>query len=170
MRAICLYVAGSSARNERSSSSHLSCHTPRRLASGANRSSVSRAARSRIALSALITKRKACVRSASLINTTRTSSTIASSILRRFSACAARSALSAPSGIARISPMRATPMTSCAISEPKRAENASLSNPSQCGAPMSTAARTDAASSLSPATMAAVPSARSSQGDPSLAA
>ena len=37
------------------------------------------------------------------------SSTIASSILRRFSACAARSALSPVSAIARMSPIRATP-------------------------------------------------------------
>ena len=112
-------------------------------------------------------KRSACVRSASLISTTRMSPTIASSILRRFSACASRESLShaflrradrthARDANDEFGDLRAT-----------RVLNDSASNPGQYGAPCNTDARTEMASSFNPATIAAVPSARSSQGSPS---
>ena len=167
IRAIALYVAGSSARRLRSSSSHFNCQTPRRLASGANRSSTSRAVCARNVASPDISERSACVRSASLMSTTRMSSTIASSILRRFSACAARSSLSPESVVARMPPMRAAPATSVATSAPNCASTSSASKVPATGNPSSSALRMESASSLRPPRIVAVPSARSSAGSPS---
>jgi len=110
------------------------------------------------------------VRSASLIRTTRMSSTIASSILRRFSACAARSCLSLASEVARIDPMRATPATSVATSAPNCTSTASASKLPAMGSPSSSAARIESGSSFSAARIVAVPTARSSAPSPSAVA
>ena len=86
------YSSGFWWRKPKSSSCHLSCHTPRRLASGAKISSVSLAAARFSGLSGTLPRNcMVRVRSASAISTTRMSDTIASSILRMVSACAARS-------------------------------------------------------------------------------
>ena len=89
-----LYSSGSRYRTDRSSSSHLICHTPRRLASGAKILRVCCAIN--FCCSTLVPERcrMVWVRSASLIKTTRKSSTIASNILRRLSICCASSTLS----------------------------------------------------------------------------
>ena len=70
----------------RSSSSHLNCQMPRRLASGAKISSVSWAMRWRLAAGRCASVRMLCRRSASLMSIMRTSSPIARNVLRMVSA------------------------------------------------------------------------------------
>src|SRR6185312_14058512 len=161
------YTSGSSARSARSSSSHLSCHTPRRLASGAKRSTTSCAARRSAAPSPPIAWRNAAVRSASLMSTTRMSSTIDKSILRRFSACASRSAPVPCAGVARMSSIRATPPTSAATSSPKRAASVAVSVRRACASGSTSAACSVAGSSLSGARTAAIATPRAGIGAPS---
>jgi len=72
-----------------------------------------------------------------------------------------------PSDTVRIAPMRAMPVTSFATSSPASVVNFCSSKPLLSGTPISSAARTDSASSLSSATMVAVPVARASQPSPS---
>ena len=112
-RAISRYFSGSWWRKPRSSSCHLSCHTPKRLASGAKISRVSLATARFSGLSGTLLKNwRVRVRIASLIRTTRMSVTIANSILRMVSACWPRS-----SGVARLS-TRANWVSFCTSSTP----------------------------------------------------
>ena len=75
--------SGSRKRNDRSSSSHLICQMPSRLASGANTCSDSRAtSRARRALAVAAYQRSVCRRDARRSSTTRRSRENASSILR----------------------------------------------------------------------------------------
>ncbi|MNN32990.1 hypothetical protein D3C81_1467270 [compost metagenome] len=85
-------------------------------------SKTSRATRWRFSSSAFFTSRMAQVRSASLISATRTSSTMATSILRRFSTCAWVPSTMECRGLrlALIAAMRSTPSTSLATTWPKR--------------------------------------------------
>ncbi|MNH14784.1 hypothetical protein D3C79_743820 [compost metagenome] len=85
-------------------------------------SNTSRATRRRFSSSAALTARIAQVRSASLISATRTSSTMATSILRRFSTCACEPSTSDWRGLrlALMAAMRSTPSISLDTTGPKR--------------------------------------------------
>ncbi|MNJ67017.1 hypothetical protein D3C77_631500 [compost metagenome] len=87
-------------------------------------SNTSRATRWRFSSSAFFTARMAQVRSASLINATRTSSTMATSILRRFSTCTwlLNTVVSRGFTLALMAAMRSTPSISLATTGPKRSE------------------------------------------------
>ena len=119
MRAMRSYSSGSSQKNARSSSSHLTFDMPRRSASGAYTSMVSRALKSlRSGLSAA-SVRMLCRRSASLMMTTRMSFDMARNILRRLSAW--RSSIDETSMLVSL----VTPSTSSATSVPKRSVSSS---------------------------------------------
>mmetsp|Transcript_30402 Transcript_30402/g.61068 ORF Transcript_30402/g.61068 Transcript_30402/m.61068 type:complete len:206 (+) Transcript_30402:1730-2347(+) len=81
------YSTGNRYLNERSASSVLYCHMPRRWASGEKISRVSRAIRSRLSTGMYCSVRMLCSRSANLTTTIRQSSAIAMNIERRFSTC-----------------------------------------------------------------------------------
>ncbi|MCY1421862.1 hypothetical protein D9M71_375270 [compost metagenome] len=85
-------------------------------------SNTSRATRWRFSSSAFFTSRMAQVRSASLIRATRTSSTMATSILRRLSTCAwvPRTMDWRGLRLALMAAMRSTPSISLATTAPKR--------------------------------------------------
>ena len=116
MRATRWYSSGSSQKKDKSSSSHLTEEIPRRSASGAYTSMVSRALNRRRSGGSAANVRMLWRRSASLMITTRMSFDMARNILRRLSACFSSIELTS------MDVSFVTPSTSSATDLPKREE------------------------------------------------
>ena len=139
---------------------------PRRLARGAKISRVSRAMARRRSSGRASRVRMLCSRSASLMSTTRTSSTMASSILRRFSASARARAAAVPLPRVWMTSILVTPSTRRATVSPKRARISSRPTPQSSTTSCRIAAATVSASMLRPSRMRATARACSTKGSP----